>query len=198
MSKLESTQEVLLEPLDNDRLAKLCGPFNENLHLLERHMGVEINNRGNRFLVIGIPTSVKKACHVLQTLYELTLHRSYISTQEVMHAIQATNRPSKLAQEISAANTDESPFIVYGKTVMPRTPNQRHYLNSMQSHDINFGIGPAGTGKTFLAVACALSALEHERVTRIILVRPAVEAGESLGFLPGDVAQKIDPYLRPG
>ena len=148
------------------------------------------------FQIIGIPHSVDTACKVLKTLYQETEHSYNITTQHIMLTIKAINTSSNEKQTTTSTGRDYS--LKVNKTVVkPRTPNQQHYLNAIMKHDINFGIGPAGTGKTFLAVACAVSALENEDVSRILLVRPAVEAGESLGYLPGDLAQKIDPYLRP-
>jgi phosphate starvation-inducible PhoH-like protein len=183
---------VVLEPVDNVRLANLCGQFNEHLRHLERRLGVEINQRGNQFRLIGHETAVHTTVRLLQSLYRLTEHTSLA--------------PSDIHLGLREAGHDESPdeqeegevVLRFRRAVVrPRGPNQRRYLANIAAHDINFGIGPAGTGKTFLAVACAAAALEHERVRRICLVRPAVEAGERLGFLPGDLAQKVDPYLRP-
>lgn len=186
---------VTLKPEDNQRLVTLCGQFNENLHFIERSLGVEINSRGAEFQVIGIPHSVDTACKVLQKLYQETLSQSNLSKQHIMLTIKSIDANHK---DQHHKNGDREYSIKIQKTtIKPRTPNQQHYLNGMLTHDINFGIGPAGTGKTFLAVACAISALEKEEISRILLVRPAVEAGESLGYLPGDLTQKIDPYLRP-
>ncbi len=196
LNNLESAQQIILEPTDNERLATLCGQFDENLHLIERHLGVEINNRGNQFQIIGIPTSVEKACQVLTKLYRDTEHKTVITNQDVM--LMITEIAHDAQPKTHQKDASEKYTIKIGKNVVkPRTPNQDHYLQSIAHNDINFGIGPAGTGKTFLAVVCALQALEREEVSRIVLVRPAVEAGESLGFLPGDLTQKIDPYLRP-
>jgi phosphate starvation-inducible PhoH-like protein len=200
LSATESIRRISLVPDDHHRLARLCGPFDDNLHYIERHLGVEISNRGNDFQVIGIPHSVDIACHVLETLYSET-EQQEISTHMVMLTIKSTDAhksKSHTASMTSAAAKVPSLSLKSNKTqIKPRTPNQEHYLNSIQENDINFGIGPSGTGKTFLAVAAAVAALEAETVHRIVLVRPAVEAGESLGYLPGDLTQKIDPYLRP-
>lgn len=195
LTKSESTQRITLTPPDNQRLAKLCGQFDENLHYIERHLGVEINNRGNEFEIIGIPKTVKIASDALKQLYKETQ-----SSEITGNKIQLLLKSMLIDYEQSIASREkleESQLKLQTTTIKPRTKNQRHYIESIKKHDINFGIGPSGTGKTYLAVACAVQALEKEQISRIVLVRPAVEAGESLGFLPGDLAQKIDPYLRP-
>lgn len=191
----ESTRRLTLTPDDNKRLAKLCGQFDENLHLIERHLGVEINNRGNDFEIIGIPKSVDKAVEVLKALYKETAHRRNITANEVLLHIRETSYAEPTNQK--KEKRGEYEIKMRQIRVKARTPNQQHYLNAMRKYDINFSIGPSGTGKTFLAVACAVAALEKEEVSRIVLTRPAVEAGEKLGYLPGDLTQKIDPYLRP-
>lgn len=191
----ESTRLITLTPADNKRLAKLCGQFDENLHLIERHLGIEISNRGNEFEIIGIPKSVDIACEVLETLYQETVHEREITPNKVL--VQLREHDYDRPRESDHEKLNDFQLKVMQARVKPRTPNQRHYLNSLQQADINFGIGPSGTGKTFLAVACAAAALEKEEVSRIVLTRPAVEAGEKLGYLPGDLTQKIDPYLRP-
>lgn len=193
MELSESTRWIKLTPDDNKRLAKLCGQFDENLHLIERHLGVEINNRGNDFEIIGIPKSIEKASEVLKSIYKETAYRRNITTNEVLLHI----RESNCHTQKSLKETPECEIKIRQLRVKARTSNQQHYLHAMQKYDINFGIGPSGTGKTFLAVACGISALEKEEVARIVLTRPAVEAGEKLGYLPGDLNQKIDPYLRP-
>lgn len=195
MTNTESTRNLNLEPEDNHRLAILCGQFNQHLHQIERHLGVEVVNRGAEFQIIGIPTSVDIAYQVLQELYEETLTQQHISSHQVMLIVKSIESKHKQTAEYKLS---ESMVLHVNKSIVkPRTPNQQHYVAAIAKHDINFGIGPSGTGKTFLAVASAVAALEKEQVNRIVLVRPAVEAGESLGFLPGDLAQKIDPYLRP-
>lgn len=195
LSDNKSTQSITLAPENNHRLSILCGPLNENLHCIERNLGVEISNRGMDFQIIGIPHSVDTACRALQALYRETESKDHFSQQDIMLTIKSISTHASEKQE---ARINKESFLKLNKHVIkPRTPNQQHYLNTILNYDIVFGIGPAGTGKTYLAVACAVSALEKEEVSRIILARPAVEAGESLGFLPGDLAQKIDPYLRP-
>jgi phosphate starvation-inducible PhoH-like protein len=183
-----------LEPADNERLASLCGQFDQHLHQLEKRLGVEINSRGNQFQVIGNGDSVRAAGRVLEGLYaataqaQLTPERIHLFLQDI-DAGTPSDQSNDMADE-PAVHTPRS--LIRG-----RGANQQHYLGSIRTHDLSFGIGPAGTGKTYLAVACAVEALERERVSRLVLVRPAVEAGERLGFLPGDMAQKVDPYLRP-
>lgn len=187
------TAAITLEPQDNKRLAALCGQLNEHLHLIEQRLGVELNNRGNVFQVIGDSQSVKLAIKVIETLYS-----------EAQQGSLSPARVHLLLQEVGSTVDEESPGSIEEvviqakrKAIKGRGKNQHRYLKNILSHDINFGIGPAGTGKTYLAVACAVHALERDEVRRIILTRPAVEAGERLGFLPGDLEQKIDPYLRP-
>ncbi len=180
--------------MDNERLAQLCGQFDEHLRQVERRMGVEINNRGNKFRVIGEKESARAASEVLKGLYEasdqevLTPERVHLFLQQ--SGVDALLKPD---QDMGDEVTISTPRSV----IRGRGPNQKRYLRNILSHDLNFGIGPAGTGKTYLAVACAVQALEQEQARRLILVRPAVEAGERLGFLPGDMVQKVDPYLRP-
>lgn len=195
MNTPESTQRIKLTPMDNKRLAKLCGQFDDNLHIIERHLGVEINCRGNEFEIIGIPASVDRACEVLRELYKETAHKRSITANQILLHIKSAEYET--TGKVSKKKLGGQPLKTEKTQVKSRTPNQQHYLNAVQKYDINFAIGPSGTGKTFLAVASAVSALNNQEVSRIILTRPAVEAGESLGYLPGDLAQKIDPYLRP-
>ena len=184
--------EIVLHPLDNERLANLCGPLDKHLRQMERQLGVEINNRGNTFRIIGTPKSVEITIRILNTLYE-TGSKELLSTEQIHILLQEVN-----IDDDSDTNLDTEVSIKTSRGIIKgRSANQRLYLKNIQSHDISFGIGPAGTGKTYLAVACAVSALESDRSRRIVLVRPAVEAGEKLGYLPGDMFQKVDPYLRP-
>jgi phosphate starvation-inducible PhoH-like protein len=186
--------DITLEPADNDRLAELCGQFDDHLRQLEQRLGVEINSRGNQFRVIGDAGSVQQACEALQGLYRAT--ESSTLTPEKIHLFlqQADGVPAVESEPVALHNTI---IRTPGRTITPRGNNQTRYLQSILKHDLNFGVGPAGTGKTYLAVACAVQALEQAKVSRLVLVRPAVEAGERLGFLPGDMTQKVDPYLRP-
>jgi phosphate starvation-inducible PhoH-like protein len=189
--------DITLEPADNQRLANLGGQFDEHLRQMERRLGVEINNRGNVFRIIGDSAAAQAAVKVLQDLYAETLHETL--TPERVHLLLNRGEMDALSESGSSAPVTLAEVSIRTRhgLIQGQNPNQRRYLQHILAHDINFGIGPAGTGKTYLAVACAIEALESERVRRLVLVRPAVEAGERLGFLPGDLAQKIDPYLRP-
>jgi len=184
--------DLRLEPADNDRLANFCGPLDKNLRHIERRLGVEINNRGNTFRIIGTNKSVDITEHILQSLYEMTATET-LSPEKIHLHLQDAGADLEVEEDEDA----ESDIKIKRGVIKGRSPNQRHYLRNITNHDVSFGIGPAGTGKTYLAVACAVAALEQDLVRRIVLVRPAVEAGENLGFLPGDLLQKIDPYLRP-
>ncbi|WP_233450958.1 PhoH family protein [Xenorhabdus nematophila] len=178
----------------------LCGPLDDNLKQLEHRLGIEINRRDNRFKLIGIPLCVNAATGILRHLYiETTPIRGVIPVLEPEQVHLAITESRVLEQ--AAESVPEYGKAVNIKTkrgvVKPRTPNQAQYIANILTHDITFGIGPAGTGKTYLAVAAAVDALERQEIRRILLTRPAVEAGEKLGFLPGDLSQKVDPYLRP-
>lgn len=200
MSTKIVTLEVTLEPSDNRRLASLCGPFDDNIKHLERRLGVEINHRSDLFSIVGKPHTAAAALDILKTLYVDTAPvRGHIPDIEPEQIHLAIKESGILDQESeSSIKHGKEVFIKTKKGIIkPRTPNQAHYLMNMVTHDITFGIGPAGTGKTYLAVAAAVDALERQEVRRILLTRPAVEAGEKLGFLPGDLSQKVDPYLRP-
>lgn len=197
MATPDFVRHITLTPTDNKRLAILCGELDENLHIIERHLGIEINNRGHSFEIIGIPKSVDKACEILKKLYSETLSGKGITAQQIQLLMKSLDMTFTHDGHEFQKKLNETTLKLALTVVKPQTANQIHYVRSIQKYDINFGIGPSGTGKTYLAVACALQALESDQVKRIILVRPAVEAGESLGFLPGDLAQKIDPYLRP-
>jgi len=184
---------LTLEPDDGERLANLAGPFDQHLRQVEMRVGVEIANRGNVFRISGESAKVKLAERVLRDLYDAT-------TSEALDGAQVSLRLSESGLESSddkGFEAQEVAIKVKRGTVRGRGANQQKYLHAIARHDINFGIGPAGTGKTWLAVAMAVDALNDSRVQRLVLVRPAVEAGEKLGFLPGDLTQKVDPYLRP-
>ena len=182
-----------LEPDDSQLLAELCGPFDQHLRQIEQRLGVTISNRGNEFKLVGGEEEIKAAKALLEKLYG-ELGGGGLMTSEALHlalqdsGIDALKKGKEAGFQVIKTRK---------KSVKPRGFNQNQYVRAIREHDINFGIGPAGTGKTFLAVACAVEAFEQEKISRILLVRPAVEAGEKLGFLPGDLAQKIDPYLRP-
>jgi phosphate starvation-inducible PhoH-like protein len=189
----DSTSEFVLDPPDAERLANLTGPFDAHLRLLELRLGVEIANRGNIFRITGSPDVVPQAEKLLRALWNDAAEETL--TPAAIHLrLAGSNAPVVAADDIQP---QEVAIKVKRGTVRGRGPNQAKYLHAIATHDINFGVGPAGTGKTFLAVAMAVEALNESRVQRLILVRPAVEAGEKLGFLPGDFAQKVDPYLRP-
>jgi len=186
--------DLELNPVDNQRLANLCGPFDEHLRQIELRLGVEINNRGSLFRIVGDAKPAKATKKVLVNLYQTTAHQTLTAAEINLH-LQESGLQELLADDVNQA-ADVAIKTKRG-TIRGRGPNQTQYLHNIFANDINFGIGPAGTGKTFLAVACAIEALQTERMQRLVLVRPAVEAGERLGFLPGDLTQKIDPYLRP-
>lgn len=194
MSTAANYSDITLEPADNQRLANLCGQFDEHLRQIERRLGVEVNNRGNVFRVIGEQRSVEAAAGLLRDLYEET-DSQRLSPQHVHLFLQEAGIDA-LLDEVFATDKEVAIKTRRG-TIRGRGPHQIRYLQNILEQDISFGIGPAGTGKTYLAVAAAVDALEREKVRRIILTRPAVETGERLGFLPGDLSQKIDPYLRP-
>ncbi len=186
-------RDFTLEPDDTERLANLAGPFDQHLRQLELRLGVEIANRGNVFRVTGPSAAATRAEHLLQALYAEAAETTFDS-----HAIHLRLNDANVDQVDEAGYQPQEVAVkVRRGTVRGRGANQARYLHSIATHDINFGIGPAGTGKTFLAVAMAVDALNESRVQRLVLVRPAVEAGEKLGFLPGDLTQKVDPYLRP-
>jgi len=188
------TLEFTLEPADNQRLANVCGQFNRHLHQIEQRLNVEIANRGNQFTITGLADAAHATEAVLQKIFKETVSEEI--TPEQIHLAMQEASIEELVQPV--AEDQAQVFIKTKRGVLKgRGANQISYLKKILSHDINFGVGPAGTGKTYLAVACAVEALQAEQVRRIVLVRPAVEAGEKLGFLPGDMAQKVDPYLRP-
>jgi phosphate starvation-inducible PhoH-like protein len=192
-------------PLDNTRLAHLCGGLDAHLRSIESALGVAIARRNESFRIEGAKVAAERAVALLQTLYERAARP--IGDEAFQFALAdslAGEGPRSVkgaGSAVQAGNDSDGDAAVVLHTrradLEGRTPNQRQYLRHMLGHDITFGIGPAGTGKTFLAVACAVDALERSQVQRIVLTRPAVEAGERLGFLPGDLAQKVDPYLRP-
>ena len=176
-------------PPNNTRLAHLCGPTDEHLRTIEAGLQVSIAHRHEQFRIDGARKSAERALTVLQALYELADRP--IRTETVQLMLAGDGEP--LAEDAGGAHR----LVTRRGDLKARTPNQSVYLEHIAQHDITFGIGPAGTGKTYLAVACAVDALERQSVQRIVLTRPAVEAGERLGFLPGDLTQKVDPYLRP-
>ncbi|WP_267353698.1 PhoH family protein [Gilliamella sp. B3482] len=199
-----TTYETMLEPADNQRLNSLCGPYDDNIKQLERRLGLEINHRGNQFAITGDTICAKAATEILQSLYKQTKVKDSIvdiEPEQIHLAIKESGALEKANEHAPSYVDLHGSKQVMIKTkrgvIKPRTPNQAQYIAHVLDYDISFGIGPAGTGKTYLAVAAAVDALEKQQVRRIILTRPAVEAGEKLGFLPGDLSQKVDPYLRP-
>ena len=192
------TVSTYLEPADMRRLAALCGPFDDNLKQIERRLGVEINYRDNHFQIMGKALAAKAVADLLKSLYLETLPVKGQSPQLDAEKVHLAIAETKVLEAESSINHGKEVFLKTKRGVIkPRTPNQAQYIQNIVNHDISFGIGPAGTGKTYLAVACAVDALERQEIRRILLTRPAVEAGEKLGFLPGDLSQKVDPYLRP-
>jgi len=195
---LITTQEITIDSLNNKRLANLCGQFDENIRHIENQLKIDILSHGNIFRVTGDKLAISTANKVILSLYNLTLNQT-IDLEQVHIVLQEFCMQKN---DNFLDNTDDSFNHDYQiqtarKLIRPRGVNQNSYLAAIQEDDLSFGIGPAGTGKTYLAVASAIQALENDEVRRIILVRPAVEAGENLGFLPGDMSQKVDPYLRP-
>jgi phosphate starvation-inducible protein PhoH and related proteins len=196
-------------PLDNVRLAHLCGALDGHLRAIESALDVVIARRSESFRIEGAKVAAERAVALLQSLYESALRPIHAEALQLALAASlasrsprgATARGNARGTGVAVDGVDDVEVAVVLNTrradLEGRTPNQRQYLRHILGHDISFGIGPAGTGKTFLAVACAVDALERSHVQRIVLTRPAVEAGERLGFLPGDLAQKVDPYLRP-
>jgi phosphate starvation-inducible PhoH-like protein len=188
------TAKLTLTPLDNNRLNNLCGEQNQNLAQIEQYLNVKIFNRGNILTIEGDEQAIVKTKKIIRDLYDM-MSGSHLAADKLHLMLRGIKSTATIQ------NRSKTQFNVMVNTkkiaVIPHTKNQRDYIKNIESYDITFSIGPAGTGKTFLAVACAINALEKERVSRIILVRPAVEAGEKLGFLPGNIAEKVDPYLRP-
>lgn len=191
---------------DNTHLANLCGPLDENLRQLADGMGVKLSRRGSRVTIEG--DKAELAGRVLRRFHEQAVHRA-LSVDDIQLGLveigvgrqeeKLQDAPVREADPLPSLDDDSDAIALRTKRsdLRPRTPRQRDYLNNILKHDITFGVGPAGTGKTWLAVACAIDAMERDTVQRLVLTRPAVEAGERLGFLPGDLAQKVDPYLRP-
>ncbi len=189
MNALEISRDIVLEPADNQRLANLCGQFDEHLRQIENRLNVEIASRGNHFRVTGKPGAAEVGGEVLKALFDLTDHERLDPERVHIHLQESAMNDADDASDIAIQTRR--------KRIRPRGKNQTNYVKNIRKYDLAFGIGPAGTGKTYLAVAAAVEALDNEEVRRIVLVRPAVEAGERLGFLPGDLSQKVDPYLRP-
>jgi phosphate starvation-inducible PhoH-like protein len=186
---------VTLAPLDNRALANLTGPLDANLRQIEAALDVAISHRGGAFTITGEAAQAARAAEALQRFYAAA--EKPLSVEDIQLGLVEVTTQKRAAARAEDDDDGSPPLHTRRPDLHGRTPNQVSYLKDITSHDITFGIGPAGTGKTYLAVACAVDALERDAVKRIVLVRPAVEAGERLGFLPGDLAQKVDPYLRP-
>ena len=184
--------DLSLQPLDNARLKNLCGALDENLRQIETAFDITISRRGEHFRISGETPAARRAASALQHFYTLT--DDALSIDQVQLGLIEITR---LSPDAGHGPAGSAGLMTKKADLHGRTPNQVKYLREIQEHDITFGIGPAGTGKTYLAVASAVDAFERDLVQRIVLTRPAVEAGERLGFLPGDLAQKVDPYLRP-
>ena len=189
--------EFSFTPVDNHRLASLCGSMDANIRQIEAALDVAIARRGEKFSVTGVRAKIELAAKILNRFYakahnDFTVEEIQLGIVEISHA-----RDTKAAKVTETTSNEEIALQTRRADLRARTDHQSQYIRQMQSHDITFGVGPAGTGKTYLAVACAVDAFERDLVKRIVLTRPAVEAGERLGFLPGDLSQKVDPYLRP-
>lgn len=190
--------DLVLEPDEGNRIANLTGPFDAHLRQIELRLGIEVRNRGNHFRLVGRRDETERAEAVLHNLFRQT-EDGLVTTEQVHLALleEGADHRGGVDRDDSPLAQDEVAVRTKRGVVRGRGLHQKQYLQAIASHDLSFGIGPAGTGKTYLAVASAVHALERDRVRRIILTRPAVEAGEKLGFLPGDMTQKVDPYLRP-
>ena len=185
------TVQFELEPADTERLMNLCGQFDQHLRQIEHRLGIELSNRGNLFQISGTALTVPLTINLLKDLYREAAD-TVLSPESIHLFLQEAN-----LDKVQANTSDDVRIRTKRGYIKPKGLVQSQYIQNIRTHDITFGIGPAGTGKTWLAVACAVEALERDEVRRLVLVRPAVEAGERLGFLPGDLSQKIDPYLRP-
>ena len=191
MTQKNIDQHIKLEPIDNDRLIRLCGLLDKNIRQIENFFEVEISNRGNAFKISGRDTNVENTSNFIEKIYHLS--ESEEITPKQLH-LYLNNSSEFLSDDIDDI---DSSIKLKKLIIKPKSNNQKSFIDTINTNTVTFGIGAAGTGKTFLAVACAVNALEKQLVKKIILVRPAIEAGEKLGFLPGDLAEKIDPYLQP-
>ncbi|MBF0263749.1 MAG: PhoH family protein [Gammaproteobacteria bacterium] len=191
----QSVLQISFTPVDNNRLANLCGHFDSHIKMIEQRVAVNISNRAEIFKISGLEKDIQSAGKILNKLYDET--QSNAINKEIVHLNIQEVLSETVHQTIEQTDNKTLSLHTGRGIVKPRGENQANYLSRVLKHDISFGIGPAGTGKTYLAVACAVQALNENQVRRLILTRPAVEAGENLGFLPGDLSQKIDPYLRP-
>ena len=196
-TKAQSSQTLHLENASTQQLVSLCGQFDQHLKQVEQRIEVTIIHRGSEFRIEGPQEQAQAAIEILENLYQDITEGLKISPEKVHMAIEQGYRAADENSTVDEAMSKVTVINTKKGSIKPRTQNQHQYVAAVLTHDINFGIGPAGTGKTYLAVACAVQALLKDEIERILLVRPAVEAGEKLGFLPGDLSQKVDPYLRP-
>ena len=195
MTEKITHQNLVLQPQDNERLANLCGLLDENLRQIESYMNVEISNRGNTFIIKGHQDIVPLTSELIEKLYDISSEEELTSKQLHMYMNKNTDNENNDKDHI---NSDEEILIKCRKiTIRPKSKSQQQYMHAILNNDLTFGIGSAGTGKTYLAVACAVYFLEKDLVKKIFLARPAIEAGEKLGFLPGDLSEKVNPYLQP-
>ncbi len=195
MTEKITHQNLVLQPQDNERLANLCGLLDENLRQIESYMNVEISNRGNTFIIKGHQDIVPLTSELIEKLYDISSEEELTSKQLHMYMNKNTDNANNDKGYIS---DDEEILIKCRKiSIRPKSKSQQQYMHAILNNDLTFGIGSAGTGKTYLAVACAVYFLEKDLVKKIFLARPAIEAGEKLGFLPGDLSEKVNPYLQP-
>ena len=194
MTEKITHQNLVLQPQDNDRLANLCGLLDENLRQIESYMNVQISNRGNTFIIKGHKDIVPMTSELIEKLYDISSEEELTSKQ--LHMYMNSNSNNILSG--NKEKSDDEAIIKCRKvTIRPKSKTQKEYINGIFNNDLTFGIGSAGTGKTYLAVASAVYFLEKDLVKKIFLARPAIEAGEKLGFLPGDLSEKVNPYLQP-
>lgn len=196
MTEKITSQNLLLQPQDNERLSNLCGLLDENLRQIETYMSVEISNRGNSFIIKGDKQNVPLTSNLIEKLYIISAEEELTSKQLHMYMNNTSDSPENDKGEIST-DSDDIHLKCKKITIRPKSKSQQEYVKAIMDNDLTFGIGSAGTGKTYLAVACAIYCLEKDLVKKIFLVRPAIEAGEKLGFLPGDLSEKVNPYLQP-
>lgn len=195
-----TTQVIELEPHDSHRLSVLCGPLDQNIRQVEDRLEIRISRKSHHFTLKGEERQVQRGRALLAHLYAVARDLDVLEESTVHTYLQDSGLNSMVETSSSTSNNTEEDRVIVRtnrKPIMARGEHQIEFVQNLRSCDVNFGVGPAGTGKTYLAVACAVEALKHKEVSRILLVRPAVEVGEKLGFLPGDLAQKVDPYLRP-
>ena len=188
-------QNLVLQPQDNERLANLCGLLDENLRQIESYMNVQISNRGNTFIIKGDENIVPQTSELIEKLYDISREEELTSKQ--LHMYMNKNSDNMASEKENTSQDEEIVIKCRKLTIRPKSKSQQEYISAIFNNDLTFGIGSAGTGKTYLAVACAVYFLEKDLIKKIFLARPAIEAGEKLGFLPGDLSEKVNPYLQP-